>query len=101
MLRGTTLAAERQPCELLVGGEAPATCQAKDYALGVQQLELPFLLAALTCPVPPSQGPGPEHLPLGTPQWGSDRPWLLEGHPSPPGCLASCCAAEEKKVCAL
>lgn len=38
MLRGTTPAAQKRPCELLVGGEAPAACQAKDCALGVRHL---------------------------------------------------------------
>lgn len=70
MLRGSTLDARRRPCELLVGGEVPATCHAKACALRVQQLELAFLLVpghcrALPCPVPPSQSPEPEHLLLG------------------------------------
>lgn len=38
MLRGATMAAQRRPCELLVGGEAPAACQAKESALRVQRL---------------------------------------------------------------
>ena len=38
MLRGATLAAQRRPCALLVGGEAPCCLAAKECALGVRYM---------------------------------------------------------------
>ena len=38
MLRGATLAAQRRPCALFVGGEAPCCLAAKECALGVRYM---------------------------------------------------------------
>lgn len=57
MFRGATLAAQRWPCVLLVGGEAPDVCQAKECARRVRHLATAFLLVSgtvLPCPFLPT-----------------------------------------------
>ena len=57
MFRGATLAAQRWPCELLVDGEAPDVCQAKECACRVRRLATAFLLVpgtVLSCPFLPT-----------------------------------------------
>lgn len=53
MLRGATVAAQRWPCELLVGGEALDVCQAKECALGVRHLATSILVGVWHCPALP------------------------------------------------
>lgn len=101
MLRGTTLDARRRPCKLLVGGEVPATCHAKACALGVQQLELAFLLVPRHCPAL-------SHPPKAQSQnicsWGLHKEALIDlgplrgtTAPRPPGQLLPC--RVEKGLC--
>lgn len=100
IFRGTTLAAQRRPPELLVGGEALLRARSESVPLGSGSgTGIPVSTQALPCS--PSQGPGPEHLPLRAPQWGSDRPWLLEGHHNPQAAWPAAAPHRAGRLCSV
>ena len=102
MLRGATLAAQRQPCALLCGWGSPLLLASQGVCPWgpVHVTAIPVGAQALSCPAPPHptlQGSGTECLPPGAPQRGSEGPGSLEG--VPPDQLLPC--RGEEGLCAL
>ena len=101
MLRGATLAAQRQPaCALLVGGEATCCLPAKERALGVWYMWLAFLWVLGHCPTlhcPAPYHPARHRIGTSAPGGSTKAPWLPGGSPAWP---AAAVQRAGRSVCA-